>query len=203
MKIVHLRGFVLRVLGSNHYRILPLHSQIPREEQRLVFEPVPDGVIKVCLCVFNMWFNITVKYAAPSLTCSIVFAGYSINKYCRDQHYNQRRGLRHWLLQVCSMLIKKSCTSALHNVSQRPSDLLEHVLFLKVLFIIIIIYCDSDSTDKRWSYLLRITTWPTTPPFGHPKPTWSSERAELAASDRASASTCAAKHALRSTRAFI
>lgn len=33
--------------GSNRYRILPLHSQIPREEQRRVFELVPDSVTKV------------------------------------------------------------------------------------------------------------------------------------------------------------
>lgn len=33
--------------GSNRYRILPLHSQIPREEQRRVFEPVFDNVTKV------------------------------------------------------------------------------------------------------------------------------------------------------------
>lgn len=33
--------------GSNRYRILPLHSQIPREEQRRVFEPVPDDIRKV------------------------------------------------------------------------------------------------------------------------------------------------------------
>lgn len=43
------QGFFLFSLfpGSNRYRILPLHSQIPREEQRRVFEPVPDNITKV------------------------------------------------------------------------------------------------------------------------------------------------------------
>ncbi|XP_036319042.1 dosage compensation regulator isoform X2 [Rhagoletis pomonella] len=35
--------------GGPQYRILPCHSQIPREEQRKVFEPVPDGVTKIIL----------------------------------------------------------------------------------------------------------------------------------------------------------
>ena len=34
-------------LGSQKYVILPLHSQIPREDQRKVFQPVPDGTRKV------------------------------------------------------------------------------------------------------------------------------------------------------------
>ncbi|XP_071152767.1 ATP-dependent RNA helicase A-like isoform X1 [Mytilus edulis] len=35
--------------GGPQYRLLPLHSQIPREDQRRVFDPVPDGVTKIIL----------------------------------------------------------------------------------------------------------------------------------------------------------
>lgn len=35
--------------GGPNYRILPCHSQIPREDQRKVFEPVPQGVTKIIL----------------------------------------------------------------------------------------------------------------------------------------------------------
>ncbi|XP_056647810.1 dosage compensation regulator isoform X1 [Diorhabda sublineata] len=37
------------VYGGPQYCILPLHSQIPREDQRRVFNPVPDHVTKVIL----------------------------------------------------------------------------------------------------------------------------------------------------------
>lgn len=35
--------------GGSEFRILPCHSQIPREDQRKIFEPVPSGVTKIIL----------------------------------------------------------------------------------------------------------------------------------------------------------
>nr|CAD7205196.1 unnamed protein product [Timema douglasi] len=37
------------VSGGQGYCVIPLHSQLPREDQRRVFEPVPDGVTKIIL----------------------------------------------------------------------------------------------------------------------------------------------------------
>ncbi|KAK3930801.1 Dosage compensation regulator [Frankliniella fusca] len=37
------------VFGGSGYVIIPLHSQLPREDQRRVFDPVPDNVTKVIL----------------------------------------------------------------------------------------------------------------------------------------------------------
>lgn len=37
------------LFGGSQYLILPLHSQLPREDQRKVFDPVPNNVTKVSI----------------------------------------------------------------------------------------------------------------------------------------------------------
>lgn len=61
--------------GSNRYRILPLHSQIPREEQRRVFEPVSDNITKVFQnkTLLILWVTQHQDVVWVSLTCSHCF----------------------------------------------------------------------------------------------------------------------------------
>lgn len=45
------------LFGGSQYCILPLHSQLPREDQKKVFVPVPPNVTKVICLVASEFLN--------------------------------------------------------------------------------------------------------------------------------------------------
>ncbi|XP_075220510.1 dosage compensation regulator mle isoform X1 [Lycorma delicatula] len=49
------------VFGGSGYIIIPLHSQLPREDQRRVFAPVPDGTTKIILSTNIAETSITIN----------------------------------------------------------------------------------------------------------------------------------------------
>lgn len=61
--------------GSSSFRVIPLHSQIPRDEQRRAFEVPPDGVTKVRAFVMHE-FNVIV--VLPRCLISYVHAALSV-----------------------------------------------------------------------------------------------------------------------------
>lgn len=62
------------ITGGQRYKVLPLHSQIPREEQRRVFEPVGENVTKVSnegLCAPAWTCNWSVIVFGPESACKV------------------------------------------------------------------------------------------------------------------------------------
>ncbi|XP_076619854.1 dosage compensation regulator mle isoform X2 [Colletes latitarsis] len=49
------------IYGGSGYVIIPLHSQLPREDQRKVFDPVPPGITKIILATNIAETSITIN----------------------------------------------------------------------------------------------------------------------------------------------
>ena len=56
LEIIKCLSLIIKLLII-FYRIIPLHSQLPREDQRLVFSHVPDGVTKVRILCLKFSLN--------------------------------------------------------------------------------------------------------------------------------------------------
>ena len=49
------------MFGGPSYRLIPLHSQLPREDQRVLFEQMPPGVTKIIISTNIAETSVTIE----------------------------------------------------------------------------------------------------------------------------------------------